>query len=328
MTKNEKLSQNNIAHCPVLAHEVIEYLNVRPGLVYVDATCGMGGHLSLIWEKIQELKPINSPESINNCLIGIDQDSEAIEFSKQRLSGKALLIKGNFAQIKELLKHNSIENITGGLIADLGVSSYQLDCDVRGFSFTREARLDMRMDATKQLDAHFVVNNYTLDDLSRIILEYGQEPLGKLIAKKIIENRPINTTLELASIINKCYLRIYKTLNNSKINPATRTFQAIRIEVNNELENIKQMLSSAQELLSQNARLVVISFHGLEDKIVKDFFKNKKIHVNKYRPQNLKANDSNDLWRVITPKPILPTAFEVLANNRARSAKLRAVEKL
>ncbi len=310
-------------HTSVLLAEAIEYLNIRPGLTYVDLTCGLGGHLKAIENKLKEQNGLNASN-----LIAIDQDSEAISFARSQVSDLVRFRQANFADLTDVLEELQVPCVDGGILVDLGVSSYQLAKPERGFSFDNNGPLDMRMNLDNILTASDVVNNYNEIDLANLIYEYSDEVLSRQIAYQIVNNRPINTTSELAQIVRNCYAKKYGHGFKPKINPATKTFQAIRIEVNAELRNINKMLTQAQAVLTKNARLVVISFHGLEDRLVKDFFRQTKIHRNKYPSGQDKASIDEPLWLSLTKKPVIPQKKEILANIRARSAKLRAGEKL
>ena len=288
-------------HKSVLLHEIISYLNIRDGLIYVDCTLGFGGH------SFEIAKSLNN----HGKLIGLDQDEETLEYAKKRLSefNNCYLVHSNYIHLKEVLKKLNVEKISGGVLLDLGINSYQLSSPDRGFSFQTDGPLDMRFDKNEPLTAYKVVNNYTEEDLSEIIFKYGEDRYSRRIAKSIVYRRKqtghIKTTKELANIILKCYP------NNKyhKIHPATRTFQALRIEVNKELDNLNNFLCFIQELLLPSARLCVISFHSLEDRIVKIFLKNNKD------------------FKILTKKPIIPSADELKTNPRSRSAKLRVAEK-
>ncbi len=289
-------------HKSVLLHEVISSLNIRNGLVYVDCTLGFGGH------SFEIAKLLNN----QGMLIGLEQDEETLEYAKKRLSqfNNCYLFHSNYIQLKEVLKELNIEKISGGVLLDLGINSYQLDTPDRGFSFQAEGPLDMRFDKTQQLTASEIVNNYTEYDLSEIIFKYGEDRYSRRIARSIVYTRkqagPIQTTKELANII----LKSYPNNKYHKIHPATKTFQALRIEVNKELDNLNNFLCFIQELLLPSARLSVISFHSLEDRIAKIFLKNNKD------------------FKILTKKPMIPSTDELKTNPRSRSAKLRIAEKI
>ena len=289
-------------HIPVLLEEVIDFLNLKPEHIYVDCTVGHGGH------SFEILKKLNG-----KCtLIGLDRDQSALEIAKERLKDfkNCYLFHANFTELRDILNELKINKITGGILLDLGVNSMQLDEPERGFSFKNNAALDMRMDKNQKLTAQTIVNTYKEEDLANVIYKYGEERFSRRIARAIIQNRLknglIKGTLELAKIISNCY----PNRKYFKIHPATRTFQALRIEVNKELENLESFFCFIKELLSPNSRLIVISFHSLEDRITKNFLKR------------------NDAFKVLTKKPVIPSDIETEKNVRARSAKLRAAERL
>ena len=288
-------------HKPVLLDEVISFLNIQKDKIYVDCTLGFAGH------SLEILKKLDG----TGILIGIEKDKDTLEFAKENLKdfSNIKLFNSNFLDLKNILKSLNIEKITGGVLLDLGINSYQLSDSKRGFSFNSNGPLDMRMDTTQKLDAEYVVNKYSERELSDLIFNYGEERYSRAIARRIIyertRNGPIKTTEALAKIIYQCYPKS-RTL---KISPATRTFQAIRIEVNQELENLKEFLCFIPELLEVDSRLTVISFHSLEDRIVKNKFK------------------ENETFQILTKKPITPLRNEILNNKRARSGKLRVAKK-
>lgn len=287
-------------HKPVLLKETLDFLNIRDG-IYVDCTLGTGGH------SIGILKALNG----RGLLIGLDRDEEALKIAKERLKGynNCYLFHSNYIDLKHILKEQGIKHITGGILMDLGSSSIQFDDMSRGFSFKSNAPLDMRMDKTQSLTAFKIINEYKESEIANIIYNYGEERNSRKIARLIIEKRvkngPIKTTNELIGIILQCYPKWKKF----RIHPATKTFQAIRIEVNKELENLDKFMCFIPELLSPTCRLTVISFHSLEDRIVKNYFK------------------STASLKILTKKPITPSREEILNNPRSRSAKLRAAEK-
>ncbi len=288
-------------HVPVLLEVATDLLTENGGKVYLDCTLGGGGHARRVLEKVPEAK-----------LIGIDVDEEATEIAKENLKEfgeRVSIYKANFRDLDLVLKEEGVEKVDG-ILFDLGMSMYQIRSG-RGFSFQGDEPLDMRMDKDQRLTAYEVVNRYPERDLERIIREYGEERLSKKIARAIVrrrEKKPIETTKELVEVILSVYP---EKLKRSKIHPATRTFQAIRIEVNRELENLKVGLSKALEALNPKGRLVVISFHSLEDRIVKKFMK-----------------ENSDKLKVLTKKPITPSEEEVRMNPSSRSAKLRAGERV
>jgi len=306
-------------HVSVLLDECINGLNIRPDGVYVDGTMGGAGHSSEIVKKLSD----------KGLLIGIDRDTEALQASKKRLEGykNVRYIHSNFSCIKQILEDEGISRIDGALI-DLGVSSYQLDCAERGFSYMEDAPLDMRMDKTSGFSAYDVVNGYSQPQLTRIFFDYGEEKFSKKIASLIEEKRkikPIETTLELVDIIKTA---IPERFRQKGSHPAKRVFQAIRIEVNGELEPLKDALSDFFECLSPGGRLCVISFHSLEDRIVKQTFASfaKGCVCPKDFPVCVCGKVPEG--KVITGKPVLPTDEEIEINKRSKSAKLRICEKI
>ena len=300
----------NILHKSVMLEEVIDNLNVSEGKIYIDATVGYGGHSEAILRKLNK----------KGFLFAFDQDVEAINASNTRLSSISnnfKIIKSNFKDMK-----NYMDKKVDGIIFDLGVSSPQLDEDYRGFSFHKNAELDMRMDKDNPLTAKTVVNEYSYEKLVDIIFRFGEEKYAKNIAKSIIENRPINTTLELAEIIKNSVPISYR----NKSHPARKTFQAIRIEVNHELDILENSLKDAFDLLNVGGRLAVISFHSLEDKIVAKVFKelcSDDINARKFPivPEELKARAKKII-------KITPSDNEIDENNRSRSSKLRVIERV
>lgn len=297
-------------HYTVMKNEAVDALECKSGLVYVDCTLGGGGHSELILQKI-------SPDG---KLFAFDIDDEAINFSKKRLKDykNLTIIRDSYINIKSALKSYGIEKITGGVLLDLGASYHQLTKQERGFSFSKDAPLDMRFDMQSDFSAYDVVNSYKEDELVKIFSEYGEERFSKRIAKAIVEKRrilPIKTTCELAELIKNSTPNI-----KSSIHPATRVFQAIRIEVNNELKNVKNVLTDVLDLLDYGAIISVISFHSLEDRIVKRFFK--------YEAQNCRCNNlictcQPPSIELINKKPIVATDEEIKENPPSRSAKLR-----
>lgn len=300
-------------HKSVLLNECITNLNLNEKSVVVDCTLGYAGHSSEILKRIKK-----------GHLFAFDQDDEAIANSNERLnniSNNYTIIKSNFVNIKnELNKLGIIE--VDSILYDLGVSSPQLDNDYRGFSFHNSARLDMRMDTSKKLDAHYIVNNYDYKSLVRIFYEYGEEKYSNSIAKNIIKNRPINDTLELVEIIKEAVPEKYKRNHH----PARKIFQAIRIEVNDELNVFENSLRDALDLIKIGGRICVITFHSLEDKICKEIFK----EVSTIDPclKNLPIIPLEYLPKYKILKTIKPSKNELEDNNRARSAKLRIIERI
>ena len=304
-------------HKSVLLQECIEGLNIKKNGIYVDGTLGGAGHSSEILKKL----------SSKGKLIGIDRDEEALKAAKERLKEyeNVVYLHGNHDDIKELLKSIQIDKVDG-ILLDLGVSSYQLDERARGFSYMGEATLDMRMDKTQELTAKDVVNNYTEEKLSRIIEEYGEEKFAKNIARNIVKDRqisPIETTMQLVDIIRKS-IPISKQKDG---HPAKRTFQAIRIEVNNEIEPLKETIRNCIECLKPEGRLCVITFHSLEDRAVKQAYSDAegKCTCPKDLPYCVCGYRSEG--KIINKKPIVASKEEQEENSRSKSAKLRIFEK-
>lgn len=303
-------------HIPVLLNEVIEGLNIREEGIYVDCTLGRGGHSSEILKRLT-----------TGQLYCFDQDEQAIEESYPRLreiSSSFALIHANFSEIRAKLSEYGIDRVDG-ILFDLGVSSAQFDEQDRGFSYRFDARLDMRMNQKSRLSAYEVVNTYSPEDLHRIIRDYGEEKYAYAITREIVRSRkvrPIETTLELVEIIKRALPM--KVLNKVG-HPAKQTFQAIRIEVNDELNVLKKALKDASELLNPRGRMCVISFNSLEDRIVKQFFN----ELGKAKPQSRRypTIEKPLSYTVLTRKVIVASEKEVAENNRAKSAKLRILER-
>ena len=299
-------------HKSVLLDECIENLNLKDNSVIVDCTLGYGGHSSEI------LKRINK-----GFLFAFDQDSEAILNSKKRLdeiNSNYEIINSNFVNIKKELDIRNIKGVDG-ILYDLGVSSPQLDEDYRGFSFHQDARLDMRMNQNNTLDAYYVVNNYSYEKLVEIFYKYGEEKYASSIARGIINSRPIETTLELVEVIKNNVPEKYKRDKH----PARKVFQAIRIEVNDELNVFENSLKDALNLLNVGGRICVITFHSLEDKICKNIFKEVSSIEDSLKKLPIIPKEYLPKYKVL--KTIEPSKNELEENNRARSAKLRIIER-
>jgi len=284
-----------------MVRETLEVLNPRSNGTYVDATVGFGGHSG-------EILKLIGPQG---RLMGIDRDYGALKVAKERLPDRRVkLMKGNFSYMEFLLHQEGISEVDG-ILFDLGVSLSQLKDPERGFSFTSDKRLDMRMDREQELAAWDIVNGYPQRELERILREFGEEPLSRRISEAIVRLRikkTIDTCSELSGIVKRCYGR-----RRRRIHPATKTFQALRIEVNRELEELRIGLDASLRLLKKGGRLCVISYHSLEDRIVKNF---------------ISSNTRKGLLRVITKKPIVPGPEELRSNPSSRSAKLRAAERV
>lgn len=310
----------NFEHISVLLNECIENLNIKQNGVYIDGTMGGAGHSSHIAKKLQN----------TGRLICIDQDENAIKTGKERLSNfnNVTFVHNNFSNIKEIYNSLNMSNIgVDGILLDLGVSSHQLDEGYRGFSYMQDAPLDMRMDTRKSLSAYTVINTYSKEELNMIISKYGEERWSKRISEFIDNERkikPIETTFELVSIIKKA---IPKGARIDGPHPAKRTFQAIRIEVNGELEILKDTIINMVNILNKNGRLLIITFHSLEDRIVKNVFKELENPCICPRDLPICACGKKSLGKVVTRKPIVPSEQELNNNHRSRSAKLRVFER-
>ena len=304
-------------HTSVLLEETLHFLSVLSGKTYVDATLGMGGHAQAILE---------TPET---KLIGIDQDEDAIRLAGKRLErfgDRVKLVKSNFSAIKEILSTLQIEKIDG-LIVDLGVSSLQLDSEERGFSFRSDAPLDMRMDRGGGDTAADLLAELSEEDIANIVYRFGEERFSRRIARRIVERRkagePVTTTKQLAELVERSVKRSPK----DKIHPATRTFQALRIAVNREIEILEDFINHAVDVLSPGGRLVVISFHSLEDRIVKQTFQ--KLAGKCLCPPRIPqcVCGAAKKIEILTRKPVIAGDSEIDENPRARSAKLRAAQR-
>lgn len=306
-------------HVSVLLNETIEGLNIKPDGIYADGTLGGAGHSYQIASKLNGL----------GRLIGFDQDEDAIKASTERLKEfkNVTIVRSNYRNMKEELNNRGIEKVDG-ILLDLGVSSYQLDTVSRGFSYKEEAPLDMRMDNRNEVTARDIVNNYSQGDLFRIIRDYGEDKFAANIAKHIVMNRevkPIETTTELAEIVKAAIPMKFRKQGG---HPAKQAFQAIRIELNSELSVLKESLMDMIDLLNPNGRICIITFHSLEDRIVKNIFKEAEDPCT--CPKNFPTCvcGKKSKGKVITRKPILPSEEELKLNSRSKSAKLRIFEKI
>ncbi len=305
----------DFSHTSVLLNECIEGLNIKPNGIYVDATAGGAGHSIEIVRRLGQ----------KGLLIAIDQDDDAIAICKQRLSefsSKVKVIKSNFENISAILKELNIEKIDG-FLADLGVSSYQLDNEQRGFSYTKEAPLDMRMNVSSTLSAMQIVNEYSYEQLKKILWEYGQEKFSSKIVNKIIyerQKKKIETTTQLSDIIKSAMPSYARA---EKQHPAKRSFQAIRIAVNDEIGVLTRLLENLISHMKSDGRIEIISFHSLEDRIAKKSFN--ELAKGCICPKDFPICVCNNkpLVEIITKKPIIPSQQEIEINPRARSAKLR-----
>ncbi len=306
-------------HYSVMLKETIEQLNIRPDGIYVDGTLGGGGHAFEVCRRL----------SAEGHFYGIDQDAAAIEAAKERLAefgDKVTILRSNYCRMKEELKNKGISGVDG-IVLDLGVSSYQLDEAGRGFTYREDAALDMRMDQRMEKTARDIVNDYSETDLYRVIRDYGEDKFAKNIAKHIVlarKEKPIETTGELTEIIKAA---IPMKIRMQKGHPAKQTFQAIRIELNQELEILRSSLDDMIALLNPGGRICVITFHSLEDRIVKTIFRNNENPCTcpSHFPVCVCGNVSKG--KVMTRKPIVPSERELEENSRSRSAKLRVFER-
>ena len=306
-------------HISVLLYETVDGLNVKPDGIYVDATLGGGGHAYEVCTKLGE----------QGRLIGIDQDADAIKAAGKRLEGfgeKVTIIRSNYCDMKSKLHELGIDKVDG-IVLDLGVSSYQLDTAERGFSYREDAPLDMRMDRRQKMTARDIVNDYSEMDLYRVIRDYGEDKFAKNIAKHIVAARginPIETTGQLTEIIRASIPMKYQKKSG---HPAKRTFQAIRIELNRELDVLKNSLDDMIEILNPGGRLCIITFHSLEDRIVKSAFKKNENPCT--CPPDFPVCVCGKVSKgcVVTRKPILPSEEELEYNSRSKSAKLRIFER-
>lgn len=297
--------EEHSGHIPVLINQIIKFLNPSPGKVFVDCTLGGGGHAKALLDNMGD----------SGCLYGVDADERNLEIARRRLTNYSNVhfIRNNFENLEEIGKKILVEQTKiDGILLDLGLSSLHVDEPERGFSFKKEGPLDMRFDTRNEFTAEKVLNTYSLDDLNFIFKEYGEEKFAYRIAKAIVEDRKkekFKTTTQLANFIS----RIVPLQRSIKIHPATRVFQALRIEVNREIEALQKGLDAAIKIISKGGRIAVISYHSLEDRVVKNMFK---------------AAAYAKILKLLTKKPITPSEEEINLNRRARSAKLRVAEKL
>ena len=314
------MSDIPFSHISVLLFECIEALNIRDGYTYVDCTTGGGGHSLEIAKRMGK----------NSRLICFDRDKSAIKAAKERLKDyldRIIFVNDNFSSLESVLKELNVTNL-GGVLADLGCSSFQFDNADRGFSYMQDAPIDMRMDTDAPLSAYKVVNEYSESELKRIIFDYGEERFAPRIASAICKRRaeaPIKTTLELSDIIKSA---IPAAARIDGPHPAKRTFQAIRIEVNGELDVIKPLIETASNHLAEGGRIAVISFHSLEDRAVKQSFKDLSKGCTCPRDFPVCICGNKPKIKEISKKPIIPSAEELNHNPRSRSAKLRIAEKV
>ena len=307
----------NDYHIPVLYYETLDNLVINPDGIYIDCTLGGGSHSEGILERLSD----------KGLLISIDQDTNAIEYSKKRLEkfgSKWKVFKGNFENIDTIAYMAGVDKVDG-ILMDIGVSSKQLDDPKRGFSYRYDVKLDMRMNTEQKISAYDVVNTYSEEQLSKIIFEYGEERHARKIVKLIVEERkssPIEKTSDLIALIKRAYPE------RASKHPAKKTFQAIRIEVNRELEVLENAMSKAVELLKVGGRLAIITFHSLEDRIVKNKFKDLATACKCPKDIPICVCGGVKKFEIITKKPIIPIDDELKNNNRAHSSKLRILERI
>ena len=305
-------------HKSVLLNETIDGLNIKPDGIYVDGTLGGGGHAYEVCRRLGE----------KGSIVGIDQDAAAIEAASARLKDfgeKVIIVRSNYCDMKSKLHELGIDKVDG-IVLDLGVSSYQLDTAERGFSYREDAPLDMRMDTRQKMTARDIVNDYTEADLYRVIRDYGEDKFAKNIAKHIVQARavkPVETTAELSEIIRAS---IPMKFQKKSGHPAKRTFQAIRIELNRELDVLRDSLDDMIDLLNPGGRLCIITFHSLEDRIVKSAFRKNENPCTCPPDFPVCVCGKKSKGSIITKKPILPSEEELEYNSRSKSAKLRIFE--
>ncbi len=305
-------------HKSVLLNETIDGLNIKPDGIYVDGTLGGGGHAYEVCRRLGE----------KGSIVGIDQDAAAIEAASARLKGfgeKVTIVRSNYCDMKSKLHELGIDKVDG-IVLDLGVSSYQLDTAERGFSYREDAPLDMRMDTRQKMTARDIVNDYTEADLYRVIRDYGEDKFAKNIAKHIVQARavkPVETTAELSEIIRAS---IPMKFQKKSGHPAKRTFQAIRIELNRELDVLRDSLDDMIDLLNPGGRFCIITFHSLEDRIVKSAFRKNENPCTCPPDFPVCVCGKKSKGSIITKKPILPSEEELEYNSRSKSAKLRIFE--
>jgi len=303
------------AHVPVLYQSVLEWLQPQSGKRYLDGTVGGGGHAQGILDR-------------GAWLLGLDRDADALRIASSRLasfSDRVILRQASYRRAREILEAIGWRQVTG-ILLDLGISSYQLADTDRGFAFRRDGPLDMRFDRTSGETAADLVNTLPEEEISRMLFVYGEERNARRIAREIFRHRPIASTGELANVVAGAVG--YRNRGSSGVHPATRTFQALRIAVNHELEELEAALPDLMASLEQGGRMVVITFHSLEDRLVKRAFRKASGKPGKDEPQNPLLPETRASFRDVTPKPVRPSPGEIAENPRSRSAKLRALERL
>ena len=293
------IPQTNLKHIPVLSNEVLSFLDIKPAGKYLDGTCGLGGHSEQILSKL----------SPNGFLVGTDIDNEAIDIAKTRLKkvGDNFHIeKSSYSQFPDVLKKLNIDKVDG-ILLDLGLSSLQLDSRDRGFSFMRDASLDMRFDLNSKVKANDIINRFSEVELADIMYHFGEEKMSRKISRNILKNRPINMVSELVEVIR------ISTPPNKRNKTMARVFQSFRIAVNNEIDNLKKFLKKYTPYIKVGGKIVIISFHSIEDRIVKHSFK---------------SSSNKGVLKILTKKPITASEAEIKFNKRSKSAKLRCAIKL
>ena len=300
-------------HMPVMQDEILKYFESCDNGLIIDGTLGLGGHSEALLASYPRMN-----------ILGLDLDENALIFSGNKLNkygDRVKILKDNFSNILPIMDSIERSELASGLLLDLGVSSYQLDTPERGFSFRFDAPLDMRFNSDQEIKASDVINEYSERELADLIYKYGEEPRSRKIAKAIIDRRPILTTMELADLIKKII-----GAKNYKIHPATKTFQALRIEVNKELNNLYSALSDSLKIIKDKGRIIVISYHSLEDRIVKSFFKNESKKCICPVEVLICECHHSPMLKVITKRVHKPSVSEINANPRSRSAKMRVAE--
>jgi len=318
--ENAILEQKTPIHIPVMTQEVIANLITKKDGLYVDATLGLGGHTKSILEHTNN----------QSRIIGLDVDEEAITIAGNNLSkhkSNIVFRNSNFSEIDRVLLDLEIGEVDG-IVADLGMSSFQLDSSQRGFSFIRDEQLDMRMDARLRFTAFDLVNEMSVDEISKVLKIYGEERWSRRIAKRIVQRREDKSISSSAELANLVYEAIPKKFHPARIHPATKTFQAFRIAVNHELDNIEEFIGKAIPFLKKGGRLVIISFHSLEDRLIKNLFQNLSSPCICPPDLPMCGCGKTSEMKIITRSPLVPTEAEVVDNPRSRSAKMRVGEKL
>ena len=321
---HQRRSEESIQHCPVLVDEVLTGLNVQPGGCFIDGTLGGGGHTQLL---LRHTRVTGANGVGNGRILGLDVDPAAIQRVRERFpdeisAGRLQLSQGPFDQIDRVARQRGFAGVDG-ILLDLGLSSFQLDTPARGFAFQHDGPLDMRFDPSTGDSAAELINNSTGVEIADILYQYGEERASRAIARAIVASRPVTTTAELANIVTKAVGR----RGWQKIHPATRTFQALRIAVNDELGQLERALPQIPGLLRDGGRVAIIAFHSLEDRLVKRWMRD---HARRFRPDPTLPTGGQEqipALSICNKKPIVPAAAEIERNPRSRSARLRIAEK-